>query len=134
MELLIAPEGLVRCIYGEEIDLGALGPMTIRRASHVEPDESGWWWADLSPVEGPKLGPFAVRSAALSAEAGWLSAHLLGQGGTLKKEEGGREDASVRRASTDSVPAGLHRQLPGSRLCALAGVTSLDGGKEWSRT
>ena len=31
----------------------------IRRASHVEPDEAGRWWADLSPVGGPRLGPFA---------------------------------------------------------------------------
>jgi hypothetical protein len=87
MELLISPDGLVRCIYGEEIDLGALGPMTIRRASHVEPDESGWWWADLSPVEGPRLGPFSFRSRALDAEVQWLRRHLV-EGGIDPEMEG----------------------------------------------
>jgi hypothetical protein len=50
--------------------------MSIQRASHVEPDEQGQWWADLAPVHGPKLGPFAVRSAALDAERCWLEAFL----------------------------------------------------------
>lgn len=76
MDLLVQPTGAVHCIYSEEIELAALGQPTIRRASHVEPDEAGQWWADLSPVNGPKLGPFAYRRAALAAEAAWLSAHL----------------------------------------------------------
>ena len=31
----------------------ALGQLTIRRASHVEPDEWGRWTADLTPIAGP---------------------------------------------------------------------------------
>ena len=77
MNLLITPEGIVRCVYDEAVDLGCLGPMAIRRASHVEPDADGRWRADLSPVEGPLLGPFASRSAALDAEQKWLIANWL---------------------------------------------------------
>jgi hypothetical protein len=77
MELLIAPDGRVRAVYSETIDLGALGVVHIRRASHVDPDEDGRWWADLSPVGGPALGPFAHRSQALGAEQDWLDAFWL---------------------------------------------------------
>ena len=38
MNLIIAANGQVRGIYGEEIALDALGPTRITRASHVEPD------------------------------------------------------------------------------------------------
>jgi hypothetical protein len=77
MELLISPAGLTRCVYGEEIDLTQLGTVTIRRGSYVEPTEDGQWMVDLSPVGGPKLGPFTVRSAALTEEVAWLSLNWL---------------------------------------------------------
>ncbi len=77
MELVIDPRGTVRCLYGEEIDLAVLGTPTITRASHVEPNQDGSWLADLSPVDGPTLGPYALRSEALSAERRWLEAHWL---------------------------------------------------------
>lgn len=77
MQLLILPNGLVRCIYDETLDLQALGQLTISRGSHVEPDQQGQWNADLSPVGGPKLGPFAFRSEALTAEREWLKANWL---------------------------------------------------------
>jgi len=83
----------------------ARGPCVIRRASHVEP-ASGlplealcqlaarqwphgmpanysaelqhlWpnaWWAAM--VDGPVLGPFETRAAALAAEDAWLQEHL----------------------------------------------------------
>jgi hypothetical protein len=76
MDLVIGPDGQIRCVYGEELDLSAFGELTIRRASHVEPDDQGRWWADLAPVEGPMLGPFDRRSAALAAESDWLEKHL----------------------------------------------------------
>jgi hypothetical protein len=59
------------------IDLAAMGRPVITRASHVEPDASGRWLADLSPVGGPLLGPFARRSEALAAESAWLEYHWL---------------------------------------------------------
>ena len=77
MQLLIATSGSVRCLYDEALDLAALGALTIRRASYVEPDEAGRWLAALSPVGGPVLGPFACRSQALAAEREWLEAHWL---------------------------------------------------------
>jgi hypothetical protein len=76
MNLLVLPDGTAHCVYGEQIDLSSLGALTITRASHVEPDERGRWWADLSPACGPMLGPFARRSDALTAESCWLDEHL----------------------------------------------------------
>ena len=77
MDLLIEPSGTVRCVFGEEIDLGELGRLSIRRGSHVEPTPDGQWTADLSPVNGPLLGPFPTRTAALNAEVSWLQEHWL---------------------------------------------------------
>ena len=77
MHLRIDPGGAVSCIYGEAIDLGCLGEVSIRRGSWVEPDEQGNWWADLAPVDGPRLGPFARRSEALTVERDWLQQHWL---------------------------------------------------------
>lgn len=77
MELLITPAGLVRCIYDETLCLQSLGLTQIQRASYVEPDSKGSWWADLSPVQGSKLGPFGYRSAALAAETQWLNESWL---------------------------------------------------------
>ncbi len=77
MELLIATSGSVRCVYDETLDLASLGPLQIERGSHVEPTDDGSWTADMSPVSGPLLGPFATRSAALEAERTWLLDHWL---------------------------------------------------------
>lgn len=77
MLLTVDPDGAVRCLYDEAIDLSALGALTITRASHVEPDTDGRWWADLRLVGGPTLGPFDARSLALVAERAWLEAHRL---------------------------------------------------------
>ena len=76
MELVIDTRGQVRCVYNEAIDLTALGRLSIRRASYVEPDEQGRWWADLSLIGGGVFGPFPARSAALDAELTWLSRRL----------------------------------------------------------
>ena len=77
MDLVVSPAGAIAAIYSEAMDLAALGPLVIRRASHVEPDARGGWSADLSPVSGPVLGPFSTRSAALAAEVAWLGTHWL---------------------------------------------------------
>jgi hypothetical protein len=75
MELMVSPRGHVHCLYDECLDLSALGRLTIRRASHVEPTDEGQWTADLSAVSGPVLGPFGLRSDALAAEVGWIESH-----------------------------------------------------------
>ena len=77
MELVVQPDGGVRCVYDEAVDLMALGQVQITRGSHVEPDDDGHWFADLAPVCGPQLGPFSQRSEALAAERDWLITHWL---------------------------------------------------------
>lgn len=78
MELYIRPNGSAQCLYGEEINLAALGGLDIKRASHVEPDEKnpGEWIADLAPVGGPLFTGFKTRAAALVAEANWLNQQM----------------------------------------------------------
>jgi len=77
MQIIIDSGGAVRCIYSEMINLAALGSPAISRASRVEPDQQGRWWADMSPVGGGVLGPFSVRSEAIAAERSWLELHWL---------------------------------------------------------
>jgi hypothetical protein len=80
MQLVVEPSGSIRCVYDEALDLTALGPLSITRGSHVEPTAGGQWLADLSPVCGPKLGPFALRRQALDAERDWLERNWLTAG------------------------------------------------------
>ncbi len=74
-DVVVARDGCLSSIYCESIDFKALGRTQIRRASNVEPTEDGQWLADLSPVEGPLLGPFENRSQAIAAEVRWLRDH-----------------------------------------------------------
>lgn len=65
--------GNARFIYND--DLAFLldeGEATVTRASHVEPAVGGGWTADMSPSDGPVLGPFKLRQEALDAEVRWL--------------------------------------------------------------
>jgi hypothetical protein len=113
MQLHINPAGKIRCVYGEVIDLAELGELSIRRASHVEPDHEGHWWADLSPVGGPRLGPFAHRSPAFAAEEQWLTANLPGLEFPVSTK-GGVLAISDHRDCVD--PVDTHRQS-GFTLC-----------------
>jgi hypothetical protein len=72
MELVVAADGVARCIYDEALDLREIGTLKITRVSHVEPDAEGCWWADMGPSGGPVLGPFRSRSEALGVERVWL--------------------------------------------------------------
>ena len=80
MQMIIEPSGAIRCVYSEAISLACLGQVRITRGSRVEPLTDGRWMADLAPVSGPKLGPFALRSEALAAEQQWLEALWLTPG------------------------------------------------------
>jgi hypothetical protein len=73
--VVVTPEGIVRTLYHEEWALAALGLLHIERASHVEPTPEGQWLARI--IDGPVLGPFPTRSAALAAEVDWLSRERL---------------------------------------------------------
>lgn len=77
MQLVIAPNGTIRCLCDELIDLNRFGTLQIVRASTVEPNAAGEWLADLAPCRGSLLGPFPRRSAALAAEREWLEQNLL---------------------------------------------------------
>ena len=48
MTLTFTPDGRGHCLYGEAIDLQALGPLTCRRASQVEFDDAGQQWQVLT--------------------------------------------------------------------------------------
>lgn len=79
-EIVVSRQGELRMIYDESLDLQQLGHVHIERGSHVEPTMNGQWTADLSPVSGPVLGPFAFRSEAIEAEIDWLRCHWLSTG------------------------------------------------------
>ena len=76
MEVFIDADGSLRAIHDDDLTemLGEVGTLTIRRASRVEPAQGGWS-ADMAPVDGPVLGPFAKRRDALAAEVEWLKSH-----------------------------------------------------------
>ena len=77
MDIIFAPNGTARALYSDSFDHSSLGRISIRRASHVEPETTGDWFADLAPVGGPRLGPYRLRGDALAAEVAWLIAHDL---------------------------------------------------------
>ena len=75
MQLVIRTDGSMTCLYSETLALAALGQLSIQRASHVEPDATGQWYADI--IDGPTLGPYPLRSEALAAEREWLETNAL---------------------------------------------------------
>lgn len=104
--LIVDAQGGVHALYSEAIDLACLGSLSIRRASHVEPDEHGQWWADLAPVNGPTLGPFMLRSGALDAERDWLETHCLQNKGNPSGIE-----AVAFPFATSTLPGAFHTHL-----------------------
>ncbi len=77
MQIVFDKSGKARTIYTEQIDLNELGNVSHTRASHVEPNENGEWITDLSPINGPKLGPFKLRSEAIIREKEWLETNYF---------------------------------------------------------
>ena len=77
-KILISAEGAISFVYADDLR-GILkqGVADIKRASTVEPDASGGWSADLSPVCGPVLGSFDTRSEAILEEVKWLENNRL---------------------------------------------------------
>ena len=73
--IIVDPHGTARWINSDQLTVPSCA--TIARASHVEPgrDSAGnhCWLADMSPVGGPLLGPYATRWLALEAELVWLA-------------------------------------------------------------
>lgn len=104
MKITISPEGEVRMIGGNGLDVTQLGAASQRRASHVLPvncvlrwlfrwlrdryGETGrvaaftrrWpclWRVDLGPVDGPIVGPFKLRETAINVEIAYIEKHVL---------------------------------------------------------
>ena len=75
--VVVGPDGTIRFVHDDDVAeaLSGLGRSTTKRASNVEPDGDGGWTADLAPIGGPVLGPFARRREALKAEVNWLREH-----------------------------------------------------------
>lgn len=74
----ISPDGVITVIYTDKLQpLFDHGKTVIQRASHVEPAH-GKWFADMSPVNGPILGPFTLRQEALDAEVAWINKNIIG--------------------------------------------------------
>jgi hypothetical protein len=69
-ELVVGVDGGMRCIDDEALDLREIGKLPITRASHVEPDAEGYWWAEITPSGGPVLGPFRTRTEAFGGREG----------------------------------------------------------------
>ena len=75
-KLTIDGDGVMRFIWSDDmVSLRSLGACSITRASHVEPTVDGDWTADMGPVGGPVLGPYATRGDALAAEVAWLQSN-----------------------------------------------------------
>jgi hypothetical protein len=71
--------GKISFIYKDELrPLFEAGETFVKRVSHVEPDGKEWT-ADLSPIQGPVLGPFETRREALEAELAWLDENEFGE-------------------------------------------------------
>jgi hypothetical protein len=49
MVLTFDNDGNGHCLYGELVDLRAIGTLSCRRASHIEFDEESQQWQVLSP-------------------------------------------------------------------------------------
>jgi hypothetical protein len=82
VEFYIDPaSGRIEFIHSDEAMQLAVrlpGTPVISRASHVEPvPGTASWEADMSPSDGPKLGPFPTKAEALAAEANWLRENRL---------------------------------------------------------
>ena len=78
MRLYVRPDGNAQCLYTDDVKLKNIGALDIKRASHVEPDQTkpGSWYVDLTPVGGPHISGYASRAEALRAEEIWLNAEM----------------------------------------------------------
>ena len=77
MMIRIYPDGYLRFLYEDRLNLSEIGRVRMSRASWVEPDSEGRWWVDLDHSRGPVLGPFTTRAEALKAEVDWLERNRL---------------------------------------------------------
>lgn len=81
VSVFILSDGTVNFLYYDELKpLLAIGDVDVARASHVDPEKTldGLkWFANLAPVNGPKLGPYETRTEAITGEIDWLTENYL---------------------------------------------------------
>ena len=65
--LTFNPQGLGHCLYTESVDLAAIGPLEIRRASTIEHNHATQQWEVRAP-DGKLLYEHPARSACLAWE------------------------------------------------------------------
>jgi len=78
MEIYIDRTGNASCIYDEAINLSAIGAVSIRRASHVEPGRTGRVAGGHGDSRRSQAGPVYRRSEALASEEQYILSHLAG--------------------------------------------------------
>lgn len=82
MKFIVNPDGSIELIHKDDVNQMFDNPtvVDIKRASHVEPtikDGKVSWFSDMTPVNGPVLGPFDNREEALKEEVTWLENNYL---------------------------------------------------------
>jgi hypothetical protein len=81
-KIAIRPDGKIEFLYKDDLrNLLNIGRAEISRASTVEPTSDNRWLVDLSPIGGPKLGPFKDRQKALDEEVRWVEKNYLQRAG-----------------------------------------------------
>lgn len=76
--LYVGPDGTVRGLYTETVDLRTLGDLDVRKLSSVDWTGQGW---EVRLAAGGSLGTFPTRLAALAAETDHFNA-ILDEGRT----------------------------------------------------
>ena len=64
IEVTVTADGVIQLLHTDELDLGSLGRLNVRRASHVEFDNAAQVWVARTPT-GELLGEFRTRREAL---------------------------------------------------------------------
>jgi hypothetical protein len=85
MKLSISRDGTITAIYSDSLAplIEGAANVAITRASNVEPDQFGQWWATMHASANDRInpgrvfGPFKLRSEALAAEVAYLEARLF---------------------------------------------------------
>jgi hypothetical protein len=73
MTLEVMPNGTIRCLYTNEVNLAELGRLNINRASHVEFDNHLRRWVVTSAKTEKRLHSAATREEALEWEHQYYS-------------------------------------------------------------
>ena len=69
-------DGRVYGLYSDQVDLRALGRVRAERGSHVEWDDDAQAWYATIVGARERLGPFLVRSEAVTMERAVMAARL----------------------------------------------------------